>query len=87
MSSADKIKVVDTNGDGVLSAEEHEAGSRSMFVKMDSDGDGMLSKGEYCAGHAKLMAKMWVASQQGRAAMSRKVGRSVSWGGSRPLPP
>jgi hypothetical protein len=37
LSSAEKIKVVDTNGDGVLTAEEHAAGSKRMFDKMDTD--------------------------------------------------
>jgi Ca2+-binding EF-hand superfamily protein len=34
MSSAEKIKVVDANGDGILTAEEHAAGSKTMFDKM-----------------------------------------------------
>jgi Ca2+-binding EF-hand superfamily protein len=57
MSSADKIKVLDTNGDGVLSADEHAAGSKMMFDKMDTDKDGYLSKAELEAGHAKMMNK------------------------------
>jgi len=57
MSSADKIKVVDTDGDGVLTAEEHAAGSRAMFERMDTNKDGMLSKAEMAAGHAKMLRK------------------------------
>jgi hypothetical protein len=57
MSSADKIKVIDTDGDGVISADEHVAGAVSMFDKMDSDGDGFLTKTELEAGHDKLMHK------------------------------
>ncbi|MEO8503588.1 MAG: EF-hand domain-containing protein [Acidobacteriota bacterium] len=57
MSSADKIKVIDTDGDGVLTAAEHAAGARSMFDAMDTDKDGSLSKAELEAGHAKLMHK------------------------------
>jgi Ca2+-binding EF-hand superfamily protein len=57
MSSADKIRVIDTNGDGALSAEEHEAGSRSMFQKMDSDRDGALTVAEIAAGHAAMLQK------------------------------
>ena len=49
MSAADKIKVVDTNGDGVLTAEEHAAGSRAMFEKMDTNKDGFLTKDELAA--------------------------------------
>ena len=57
MSAADKIKVVDTNGDGVLTAEEHAAGSRAMFEKMDTDKDGFLTKNELAAGHARMLKK------------------------------
>ena len=62
MSSADKIKVIDTDHDGVLTAEEHAAGSKSMFEKMDTDHDGFLTKAEVEAGHAKLMSKPTGAS-------------------------
>ena len=57
MSSADKIKVVDANGDGILTAEEHAAASASMFTKMDADKDGFLTKKEMEAGHAGMMKK------------------------------
>jgi Ca2+-binding EF-hand superfamily protein len=57
MSSAEKIKVVDTNGDGILTAEEHAAGSRMMFDKMDTNKDGFVSKAELTAGHAEMMKK------------------------------
>lgn len=55
MSSIDKIKVVDKNGDGVLAAKEHEEGSKKMFSKMDADKDGFLTAAEITAGHAKMM--------------------------------
>ena len=57
MSSAEKIKAMDTNNDGVLSSEEHAAGAKMMFDKMDTDKDGYLTKAELEAGHAKLMNK------------------------------
>lgn len=57
LSSAEKIKAIDTNGDGNLSAEEHSAGSRSMFEKMDTDKNGSLSQAENDAGHKELMSK------------------------------
>ncbi len=57
MTAADKIKVVDTDGDGVLTIEEHAVGSRAMFEKMDTDKDGFLTKGELAAGHARMMKK------------------------------
>ena len=57
MSSADKIKTIDTNADGVLTADEHAAGSRTMFDRMDTDKDGFLTKAEFDAGHAKMLHK------------------------------
>ncbi|WP_426318982.1 EF-hand domain-containing protein [Pseudoduganella sp. R-43] len=57
MSAADKIKAVDSDGDGVLTAEEHAKASASMFAKMDTDKDGFLSKQEMAAGHAAMMKK------------------------------
>lgn len=56
MSSADKIKTIDGNGDGVLSAAEHAAGSQKKFAAMDSNRDGNLSQAEMQAGH-DAMAK------------------------------
>jgi Ca2+-binding EF-hand superfamily protein len=57
MSAADKIKAIDSNSDGTLSAQEHAAGSKAMFEKMDTNKDGFLSKDELAAGHAKMMGK------------------------------
>lgn len=57
MSGAEKIKVIDIDGDGVLMAAEHAAGSRAMFDKMDANRDGYLARGEWTAGHAALMKK------------------------------
>lgn len=57
MSAEDKIKAVDTNGDGVLTAEEHAAGARAIYEKMDTNRDGLLTKAEMAAGHAKLLHK------------------------------
>jgi Ca2+-binding EF-hand superfamily protein len=57
MTSAEKIKVIDKDADGVLTLEEHAAGSRTMFAAMDADKDGALTPAEMSAGHAKLMQK------------------------------
>ena len=57
MSATKKIKVIDTDGDGILTAEEHAAGSRAMFEKMDTDKDGFLTKDELAAGHAQMLKK------------------------------
>ena len=57
LSSAEKIKVIDLDGDGVLTSQEHAAGSRAMFEKMDTDKDGFLTKDELAAGHASMLKK------------------------------
>jgi Ca2+-binding EF-hand superfamily protein len=57
MPASDKIKVVDVDGDGRISADEHAAGAKAMFDKMDSDKDGYLTKSEMEAGHKKMMEK------------------------------
>lgn len=55
LSAADKIKVIDLNGDGRLSKVEHAEGSRTMFAKMDVNADGALSRGEFEAGHKAML--------------------------------
>lgn len=50
-SSAEKIKALDTDGDGSLSSVEHEAGSRTMFDQLDANKDGSLTAEEIKAGH------------------------------------
>jgi Ca2+-binding EF-hand superfamily protein len=57
MSAAEKIKVVDTSGDGVLTAEEHASGAMTMFDKMDTNKDGSLTKAEHASGHKAMMKK------------------------------
>jgi hypothetical protein len=57
LSAAQTIKTIDTNGDGVLTAEEHQAGSKSVFETMDTDKDGFVSKEELAAGHARMLRK------------------------------
>lgn len=55
-SSAEKIRVIDQNGDGKLTVTEHAAGTETMFDKMDKNGDGFLSKAE-CDEGMKMMKK------------------------------
>ncbi|MEO6567667.1 MAG: EF-hand domain-containing protein, partial [Opitutaceae bacterium] len=56
MTSAEKIQVIDENGDGRLTLAEHTAGTERMFGKMDKNGDGFLSK-EECDEGMKMMKK------------------------------
>jgi Ca2+-binding EF-hand superfamily protein len=55
MSSAEKIKKIDADGDGVLTAKEHADGSKKMFTKMDANKDGALTAAEIKSGHEKMM--------------------------------
>ncbi len=51
MAASEKIKMIDQNADGRLTAAEHAAGSEEMFAKMDTNQDGSLSANELEAGH------------------------------------
>jgi Ca2+-binding EF-hand superfamily protein len=53
-SSAEKIKVIDQNNDGKLTAAEHATGSEKMFTKIDTNGDGFISKEESAEGMKML---------------------------------
>lgn len=55
MNSAQKIKTIDTNNDGILSQGEHADGSAAMFKRMDGNSDGSLSRQEFDAGRAGMM--------------------------------
>ena len=57
LSSAEKIKTIDTNGDGVLTADEHAAGAKAKFDQMDTNDDGFLTQAEIKAGHEKMLQK------------------------------
>jgi Ca2+-binding EF-hand superfamily protein len=52
--SADKIAAIDTNKDGILTADEHAVGSRKMFVDLDSNSDGAVSAPEMRTGHERF---------------------------------
>jgi hypothetical protein len=54
-SSAEKIAVIDSNGDGQISGEEHAEGSTTMFTKMDTDASGWLIQSEFDAGHKAML--------------------------------
>jgi Ca2+-binding EF-hand superfamily protein len=61
---------MDTNGDGIITAEEHEASIQQMmakrsehFAKMDTDGDGSVTKEEAKAARESMREKM---SEQGK---------------------
>jgi Ca2+-binding EF-hand superfamily protein len=47
--SAGKIRLMDRDGDGRLSAAEYEAAAAAMFARLDTNGDGQLSRAECAA--------------------------------------
>jgi len=57
LSSAEKIKAIDQDHDGVLTAAEHAHGARTMFEKMDTNRDEFLTAAELNAGHAAMLKK------------------------------
>ena len=64
MSSADRVKKMDRDGDGRVSAAEHAAGTQAMFDEADTNKDGNLSTAERAAHHAAMM-KRGMAPGQG----------------------
>lgn len=57
LSAEEKIRVLDKDGDGTLTQEEHDAGAAAMFTKMDANADGFLTKSEMAAGHRAMLHK------------------------------
>lgn len=53
-SASEKISVVDTNGDGVVTADENIAASRTLFDRIDTNKDGFVTAEERAAALAKL---------------------------------
>ncbi len=48
------IRMMDTDGDGKISLEEHAAGTKKMFEMMDGDKDGKVTATEMDAAHGKM---------------------------------
>jgi Ca2+-binding EF-hand superfamily protein len=57
MRAANKIKVIDRDGDGVLTEVERASAVRTMFEALDTDKDGSISQSEVLAGHAQVKRK------------------------------
>lgn len=51
----DKAKMMDTDGDGMVSSAEHAAGAKKMFGEMDTNGDGRVTAAEMDAHKAAKM--------------------------------
>jgi Ca2+-binding EF-hand superfamily protein len=57
LTGADKIKLMDRDGDGVITLAEHTADALVTFDKMDHDKDGQLTSAELAEGHANVLRK------------------------------
>lgn len=53
----DHMKMMDKDGDGKVSALEHENGAKMMFSRMDADKDGQVTAAEMDAAHAMKKGK------------------------------
>jgi Ca2+-binding EF-hand superfamily protein len=49
-----EFKMMDGNGDGKITAAEHDAAAAKMFEKMDADKDGKVTAAEMEAAHEKV---------------------------------
>lgn len=54
----DKMMMMDTSGDGMVSRAEHDAFASKSFGMMDANGDGMMSKDEMKMGKEKMEKEM-----------------------------
>lgn len=50
-NGGNKFKSMDTNSDGLVSAQEYAAGAKAKFGRMDSNGDGNVTAAEMDASH------------------------------------
>jgi Ca2+-binding EF-hand superfamily protein len=50
----DKMKMMDSNGDGQITSMEHADGAKMMFTKMDSNKDGQVTAAEMDSMHASM---------------------------------
>ena len=57
LTGEQRIRIVDANGDGVVSAEEHSQVARTMFERIDGDKDGYVTEEERKAAHGKMMQR------------------------------
>lgn len=69
-----EFHMMDTNGDGKVSQDEHAAGAKKMFEAMDADKDGKVTAAEMDAAHermGKMMGKAHQSEHKGMAAADK----------------
>jgi Ca2+-binding EF-hand superfamily protein len=74
----DKMSMMDANGDGRVTAEEHAAGAAKMFKEMDADSDGRVTAKEMDAMHAKMAKEHMGKDGDKDAAQAGKYGKEKS---------
>lgn len=57
LKGAERIRLMDRDGDGVVTAAEHSADATASFDKMDQDKDGLVTQAELANNHAKVLRK------------------------------
>ena len=67
------MKMMDANGDGMISMDERAAACKAMFTAADTNGDGMLSADELTAMNTKNMADMNMPADPAKTAMMVKA--------------
>lgn len=55
-TGADKVRTMDTDKDGKVSAAEHAASAQKMFAMLNTNQDGTLSAAEFDAADARVRA-------------------------------
>src|SRR3546814_18759847 len=63
-ANEEKWKKLDTNGDGTISAQEHDAGATAMFQEADADGNGSVTATEMAAPQAAQGGETGKASDE-----------------------
>jgi Ca2+-binding EF-hand superfamily protein len=68
-----EIKMMDTDGDGKISAAEHAAGARKMFEMMDADKDGKVTAKEMEAAHERVTGNKAMKGEKSAAEKIRMI--------------
>lgn len=68
-----EFQMMNTNGDGKLSPQEHATGARKMFEAMDANHDGQVTAAEMDAAHEQMMAKLGKTTKQTDMSAADKI--------------